>query len=58
MPEAEEQDELCTQQRANPVAPALNNTLKLRIVVRSFSLSPSAGLIIGRTRDLFYFLAE
>ena len=36
---------------SNPVAPALNNTLKLRTMVRSFSFSPSAGSIISRTRD-------
>jgi hypothetical protein len=43
---------------SNPVAPDLNNTLKLRAMMRSFSFSPSAGSIISRTRDLFLVSPE
>jgi hypothetical protein len=38
---------------SNPVAPDLNNTLKLHATMRSFSLVATAESIIGRTRDLF-----
>ncbi len=43
---------------SNPVAPAINDTLKIGTTIRSFSFSLSAGSIIGRTRDLVYFLSD
>jgi hypothetical protein len=43
---------------SNPVAPDLNNTLKLRATMRSFSFSASAGSIISRTRDLVHLPSE
>ena len=39
---------------SSPVAPVLNNALKLRIIVRSFLFPPSAEPIISRTRDFIH----
>jgi hypothetical protein len=42
---------------SNPVAPALNNTLKIRTMMRIFLFPPSAGSTIGGTRDCFHIPA-
>jgi hypothetical protein len=43
---------------ANPVAPDLNNTGKLRATMRSLTVSASKGAVIGRSRDPFRLAAE
>jgi hypothetical protein len=45
-------------ERLTPVAPDVNNTLKLRTTMRSFAFVPSAGSTVGRTRDLVHCSSE